>query len=383
MDNTPNNQNFSYEPAPQQNFEQNYASGQSTPPAYGEPVQNNWAYAAPPMPPAPKRRRRRYRATEVALLSISLVIVCALLMILFTIASVGGALSSLVVPVLRDISPPSNSFSIIRVEGAIQSTTTDSLGMTTGYDHTATLEYVKQLTEDEGNKGILLYMNTGGGGVFESDELYRALEAYKEKTGRPVWAYMHQTCASGGYYISMAAEKLYANYGCVTGSIGVYIAFSDTSGLYEKLGVETVLIRSGKNKGTGVTGAPISEDQRAVYQSLVDEDYERFVQLVSGGRSISIDRAKELADGRPYSANQALELGLVDELSDWDAAQKAFEEKTGATAFTPSFSNRASLGSVLGELTEAAPKSDLEQALTLTEEVQNGVPMAWGPGLYS
>ena len=142
-----------------------------------------------------------------------------------------------------------------------------------------------------------------------------------------------------------------------------------------------MLVRSGENKGTGVAGVEVSDGKREVYQGIVDEKYDRFVELVALGRGMEQKEVRELADGRPYTAVQAEKLGLVDELSDWDATLEAFEELTGAESFTPSFSRETMLGSLLGDIEETLPKGETQTLLELAESLPNGVPMAYAPGL--
>ena len=126
---------------------------------------------------------------------------------------------------------------------------------------------------------------------------------------------MGEMAASGGYYISAPCDKIFANRNCWTGSIGVTIGtIYDISGLLEKYGIKTQTITSGKNKAMGSSVEPLTDEQQAIYQSLVDEAYEQFVGIVAEGRDMSTAEVKEIADGRVYTAKQALELGLIDEI---------------------------------------------------------------------
>ena len=138
---------------------------------------------------------------------------------------------------------------------------------------------------------------------------------YKEETGRPIWAYFGSQACSGGYYVAMAADKIYANRNGWTGSIGVIISLLNCEGLYEKLGIEEINVTSGANKSMGSAGEELTEEQREILQSLVDESYDQFVGIVSKGRKMKEDKVRELADGRLYSALQAKEnnpcLGII------------------------------------------------------------------------
>ncbi len=209
--------------------------------------------------------------------------------------------------------PAEDYIAVIEVEGTIYSEPTVSMwGESEGYDHPATMNYVNQLMEDKYNKGILLYMNTPGGEVTASDDLYLKLMEYKEVTGRKIYCYYADQSCSGGYYISMAADEIYANRNCWTGSIGVIISLSNMQGLYEKLGIEEINITSGDNKAMGSAGEELTAEQRDILQSMVDEAYDQFVSIIVEGRGLSEDKVRELGDGRIYTAKQALEEDLID-----------------------------------------------------------------------
>lgn len=375
----------------------NWNPGQTPPPVPQQPQPQfippqSHAYNAPQAPPPPppvynaggingagggQNEKAGKNPFGFALCGISLALVILTLSVLvFSIGSV-SALRGLVAPSKVRVNPPGNSFSVISVVGAIQSYGSDSLGVyEPSYRHNDTVSYIKSLAQNPNDKGILLYLNTPGGGVFESDEVYLALMDYKEQTGRPVWAYMSQTCASGGYYICAAADYIVANRNTTTGSIGVYIAMVDTSGLYDKLGLETVLIKSGANKGTGISGTKITKAQQAVYQSIVDESYQQFVEIIAEGRGMTESDVIDLADGRVYSGRQALQNGLVDELGDWESCYNGFVEETGARAFYPSFSRSTPLGEMLGGLVGEMPVGDIEASIREAEKITSGVPMA-------
>jgi protease-4 len=201
----------------------------------------------------------------------------------------------------------------IYVEGVIMAGQTDSFGLPAGYQHDWTLEKIDELIDDPDNYGLIIFVDSPGGGVYESDELYLKLKEYKEKTGRPVYSAMGSMAASGGYYISAPADKIIANRNTWTGSIGVTIGtIYDISGLLEKYGVKTQTITAGRNKAMGSSVEPMTEEQKAIFQSLVDDAYDQFTGIVSEERGIDIAKVKELADGRVYTAKQALDLGLVD-----------------------------------------------------------------------
>lgn len=206
---------------------------------------------------------------------------------------------------------------VVKVEGTIANIQA-SMFETPVYNHQETLNYIDAMINSDSNRGILLYVDSPGGGVYESDELYLKLMEYKTKTERPIWTYMGSQACSGGYYIAMASDTIYANRNCWTGSIGVIISLMNLKSLYDKLGIEEINITSGKNKAMGSSGATMSEEHRDILQSLVDESYDQFVEIVANGRNMNIDEVKKIADGRIYSAAQALDLKLIDGMESYD-----------------------------------------------------------------
>jgi len=196
------------------------------------------------------------------------------------------------------------------------------------YHHTWTIQTINTLIGDKDNVGICLWLETPGGAVYETDELYLKLMEYKEKTGRPIYAYMRKMAASGGYYASAAADEILSNRNTWTGSIGVTIGtLFDVSGFLEKYGVRTDTITSGRNKAMGSYYTPLTDEQRAIYQSLVDDSYERFVAIVAEGRGMTDKEARTVADGRLFTAAQALDAGLIDGILGEKEAEEYFKAK--------------------------------------------------------
>ena len=189
------------------------------------------------------------------------------------------------------------------------------------YNHQYLLNAIDAMIDDDENKGLILYVNTPGGSVYASDELYLKIKEYQEKTGRPVYSSMQSQATSGGYYISASCDKIIANRNCWTGSIGVTMgSFIDVSKLLENLGIKTTTITAGDNKAMGSNTEPMTAEQKAIFQSLVDEAYEQFVGIVAEGRDMTIEEVKILADGRIYTAKQALENGLIDQIGTYEEA---------------------------------------------------------------
>lgn len=187
------------------------------------------------------------------------------------------------------------------------------------YNQQYLLDSVEQIMEDHHNQGLILHIDSPGGAVYQIDELYLKLMDYKETTGRPVYAAIESYAASGGYYEACAADKIYANRNAITGSIGVIMGeFVDLSGLLDRLGVNVSYITSGANKSMGNSYQPLTEEQKAIYQSICNEYYDRFVKIVVEGRNLDERTVRKLADGRIYSASQALQHGLIDGLESFD-----------------------------------------------------------------
>lgn len=276
--------------------------------------------------------------------------------------------------------PYNESFvAVIDISGTIQATpeSTDVFGNAYSYDHSAIMSLVDQLIDNEDNVGIILTLDTPGGTVYESDELYLKLMEYKETTGRPIWAYMESMCCSGGYYIASASDEMYANRNAWTGSIGVIISTTNYSGLFDKLGIEEINIVSGGNKDMGHSGKPMSDEAKSIYQSLVDESYEQFVEIAANGRDMSVSDMKKLADGRIYSANQAKECGLIDDVMSYEDFISYVEGQVGldTTIYYPDYYYDTYFTSIFGKYAETQSKSDMEMVEELINSVGNGVPM--------
>lgn len=245
-------------------------------------------------------------------------------LVLVVVLIFGTLVSGFVKSTLRgpiDEMPDSSFVAVIPIEGVIGGDSTDTFGRALGYQHKFTIKKIDELIDNPANKALILYLNTPGGGVYESDELYFKLKEYQDKTNRPLIAYMGSMAASGGYYVSAPADMIFANRNCWTGSIGVTVGtFYDLSAFLDKHGISTITIDSGDNKSMGSITDPMSPEQVEIFQSMVDEAYEQFVGIVAEGRDMPIDKVKELADGRIYTAKQALDVGLIDMVASYEEA---------------------------------------------------------------
>jgi protease IV len=271
--------------------------------------------------------------------------------------------------------PNKDFIGVVKVEGTIADASDSSsiFSNSQSYNHKKTLRYIDSMMESKNNKGIILYVNSPGGGVYESDELYLKLKEYKEKTGGPIWTYMASQACSGGYYISMATDKIYANRNTWTGSIGVIVSSTNVKGLYDKLGIKEVDITSGTNKAMGSPGIEMTEEHRKILQSLVDEAYEQFAGVVAEGRKMDINKVKPIADGRIYSAKQALDLGLIDQVDSYESMKQNMLDTVGKDVeiFTPETKANA-LSSLFEKAESLKPKSDAQIISEHLEKEGNG-----------
>ena len=190
----------------------------------------------------------------------------------------------------------------------------------------STLKALKQVEERE-FPALILRIDSPGGTVGDSQEIYSAINRLKSK-GCKVIASFGNISASGGVYIGVAADKIVANPGTITGSIGVIIRGNNISELLNKIGIKFETVKSGLFKDILSPDKPLSKEGRDLLQNLIDESYSQFTIAVSEGRNIPVDDVKKFADGRIFTGSQAKELGLVDELGDEYKARELAAEMT-------------------------------------------------------
>ena len=181
---------------------------------------------------------------------------------------------------------------------------------------------ISQVAQNADIKALVLRVNSPGGSVVGSDEIYHALQGVE----KPVVVLMQEVAASGAYYISMAASHIVVNPNTLTGSIGVIGQFPNAAELMDKIGFQMTTIKSGKSKDIGNPFRAMNNEEKAIFQDIIDETYGRFVGIVVRGRNLTEEQVRELADGRVYTGQRALEMGLIDALGyEKDAVSKAAE----------------------------------------------------------
>jgi len=166
---------------------------------------------------------------------------------------------------------------------------------------------------------IILRINSPGGAVGPTQEIYQEI-LKQRREGMVVVASMGSVAASGGYYIAVAADRIVANPGTITGSIGVIMAFPNVKKLMDKLGVSAEVVKSGKFKDTGSPLKELSQEERKYLQGVIDDVYQQFLEAVARGRNKDRNELKKIANGRIFSGRQAMKLGLVDQLGNLDDA---------------------------------------------------------------
>ncbi|HVP36315.1 MAG TPA: signal peptide peptidase SppA [Terriglobales bacterium] len=183
------------------------------------------------------------------------------------------------------------------------------------------IRQLKKYSKDSSIPAIVLDIDSPGGAVVPSQEIYEEVLKTK-KAGKKVVASMRSLGASGGYYIACSADTIVANPGTLTGSIGVIFEFPMVQELFKKIGVKFEVVKRGELKEVGTSFRPMTQEERDLLQSVIDDTYNQFVDAVAQGRGMDKEKILELADGRVYTGRQAKDLGLVDELGDIEDAIK-------------------------------------------------------------
>jgi protease-4 len=210
--------------------------------------------------------------------------------------------------------PLGEKVAVVRIEGPI-------------IDSKNAIDEIKEHAKDPSIKAMVLRVDSPGGAVAPSQEIYE--EVRKTVAKKKVVVSMGSLAASGGYYISSPASRILANPGTLTGSIGVIMEIPNLEGLMTKVGVKTEVIKSGRHKDIASAFRGIGKEERVILQGVLDDVHEQFIKAVAEGRKMSYEDVKKLADGRIFTGNQALNIGLVDELGNLEDAVKVAAKLSG------------------------------------------------------
>ena len=235
---------------------------------------------------------------------------------------------------------------VIPLSGTIAGASQQGLLTTGGISPDLVRGYLKKAESDGGVKAVVLRIDSPGGSAAASQEIAAEIRSFNDDTGKPVVVSMGDVAASGGYYISVYADKIVANPSTLTGSIGVISQFIYIEGLLEKLGLEMEIIKTGEHKDMGIR--PLTDEERQIMQDITDDLYEQFVVAVAEGRSLPVADVEMLATGQLYTGDQALTLGLVDELGGVNRAIELAASLAGITA--PEVEEYGPSPSLLGRL---------------------------------
>jgi protease-4 len=226
------------------------------------------------------------------------------------------------------------------------------------------MKEIRKASNDPNVKALIIRLNTPGGSVTAAEEISREINRFKEKTHKPVIAAMGDTAASAGYWLAAHADKIYANNTTLTGSIGVYMPYMNFNGIYDKIGLKTKKIKSGKFKDIMSPDRPMTKEEEQLLQNMVDEMYEQFVDVIVEGRHMPREKVLELADGRVYTGRQAKKLGLVDDIGNYYDVLDATAKMVGiegepkvktytGTTWKSLFSVQGISNVIVGEITKA------------------------------
>lgn len=281
-----------------------------------------------------------------------------------------------------------SKIAIIEVEGMLTNSRLGSGGILGAEENKVSL-FKQQLDEaaaDDRVKAVVLRINSPGGTVAASDVMYELVRDFRRKTKKPVIAACQDVCASGGYYVAAAADEVHALPTSVVGSIGVIFETFDISPLMEKIGVRITPVQSGPFKDMGSPFNGLSEDERAIMQAMVDQYYQRFIDIVRQSRSIRDETT--VFDGRVFTGEQALELGLVDRVCQLPetldrARQMIGRRDARVVMYRRPYGYSGSIYANSAELTpRAAGDESAASAVLLRLPMVNEVSQMLQPGFY-
>jgi protease IV len=273
------------------------------------------------------RRRRRWPFVVGGLVALGLLVLTVGLVVILLAVGAAGPSAQVAVYEEEYVSGEGpEKVAVVPVVGTIASADSTVPGVQPPVTPEGLADALQQAEEDPRVAAVVLEVNSPGGGVTASDQMHQSILDFKESSGKPIVVSMGDTAASGGYYISTAADRIVADETTLTGSLGVIFTLTDFSELATEYGVEQEVIKSGKFKDMGSSFRNLTPEEREIFQSIVDESYDEFVSVIVEGRDLPEERVREIADGRIYSGQQAKELGLVDSFGGLDDAAEISQD---------------------------------------------------------
>lgn len=222
-----------------------------------------------------------------------------------------------------------------------------------------TVRELKRFAADNSIQAIILHVNTPGGGAAASEEIYREVRRIRDDKKKPIVASIETVGASGGYYVSSATSKIFADQASIVGSIGVIAEFYNYADLLRWAKLQAITLKTGEFKDTGNPARPMTQAERAYLQSMLDNMLSQFVQAVADGRKMKVEDIKTIADGRVWTGNQAIGLKLIDQIGDFQAAVKDTARSVGIkgepTLVHPEKERHTLLDLILGDLSGWIP----------------------------
>lgn len=258
-----------------------------------------------------------------------------------------------------------DKIAVLTLDGVIQDLGGVSSFFEVGYNHRFFMNQLHEIYEDPFVKGVVLSVNSPGGGVVESADIYDAIKMIQSEREIPVYVSMGGMAASGGYYVSAPADKIFVNHETITGSIGVIMENINYAKLAEKYGVSFNTIKTGPYKDIMSSSREMTDEERDMLQEMINDSYDRFVDIIVQGRGISEADVRKVADGRIMNGRQAIEAGLADDygkVSDVISALQEDYQLENATVFE--YTMFDSFSSLFGvKMTSMFAKNDVENAI--------------------
>jgi protease IV len=226
---------------------------------------------------------------------------------------------------------------------------------------------LKKFGDDSSIKAIILHVNSPGGGVAASEEIYREIKRIRKEKNKKIVVSIESVGASGAYYVASACDKIYADQGSIVGSIGVIAQWVNYGDLLKWAKLKDVVIKTGEFKDTGNPARDLTPAEQAYMQSLIDNMFGQFIQAVADGRGLKYDAVKSIANGKVWTGEQALSMKLVDNVGDFEAAVADTAKSVGIsgepTLVRPEKDRRTLLDLLLGDVSQYLPTQEkmLEQ----------------------